>query len=312
MATEVNLVNAAEIKAALAELNDTSSPVNWVMLGYGNGKNDVVLVEKSTSGVSGLHEYLKQESANSKIYFILVELIAVTGDDYNPTKNVFITWIGKKVEAGIGKARSSQHRAELVHIIKDTAPVSCEYQTETAAEIQHDLIAQAITRLRPAYATTKVDEGAARKNLSKGGTGITSKLKVQNEDEVRAALRDIKGDSSEKWLILAYVEGQKETIELVKTGSGGLDTLAQEFPKDKVYFCFVNFQQDAPGTREKLNKFVLVSMVGNGVKPIVKARSAGQRQDVQDFILSERPVSTHYQPGSAKDLTAAAISQLLA
>jgi len=312
MATEVNIVDVASVKAALAELNDPKSPINWVMLGYGEKKNDVVLVEKSTSGVSGLQQYLQQESANSKIYFILVELIAVTGDDYNPVKNVFITWIGKKVEAGIGKARSSQHRAELVHIIKDTAAISCEYQTESAADIQHDLIAQAITRLRPAYATTKLDDGAARKNLSKGGTGITSKLKIQDEDSVRQALRDIKGDSSEKWLILAYVDGQKETVELIKTGSGGLSTLAQEFPKDKVYFCFVNFQQDAPGTREKLNKFVLVSMIGAQVKPIVKARSAGQRQDVQDFILSERPVHTHYQPGSSSDLTPHAINQLLA
>jgi len=311
MATEANIVDKQAVNAALAELNDTQSDTNWVMLGYGSGKNDIVLVEKSTSGVTGLQKYLAQEASASKIYFILLELVVV-GDEYNPVKNVFVTWIGNKVEAGINKARSSQHRAELVHLIKETAAISCEYQTETSKDIQHDLIAQAITRLRPVYATTKLDEGAARKGLSKGGTGITSKLTVQNDDEVRQALRDIKGDSSEKWLILAYVEGQKETIELVKSGSGGVQTLAQEFPKERVYYCYLNYQQDAPGTREKVNKFIFITMIGNQVKPIVKAKSAGQRQDVQDFILSERPVHTHYQPGSSSDLTAAAINQLLA
>jgi len=40
-------------------------------------------------------------------------------------------------------------------------------------------------------------------------------------------------------VILAYVEGKRDEIELVSSGSGGVAALQARYPTDRIYFCAV-------------------------------------------------------------------------
>lgn len=64
----------------------------------------------------------------------------------------------------------------------------------------------------------------------------------------------------------------------------------------------------ATGSRETVKKFTVVTLIGNDAKPLQKAKSAGQRQDITDFILSVVPVHGHYQPSHPGELTEETIS----
>jgi len=44
-------------------------------------------------------------------------------------------------------------------------------------------------------------------------------------------------------------------------------------------------------------------MIGQNVPPLQKARSASQRKDVSDFVLTVTPVNAHYQPNDASELS---------
>jgi len=302
--TQINIVDPEGVKRALGDLNNTTSSTNWVSLGYGEGKNDIILVDSGSGGI----EEVKNTLSADKILFVIVEVV-VTGDKYNPLKHVFISWIGRDVPAGISKARSAGHRHELIDFVKDVVSISCEYQTDQLTEISYDPIAQSITRMRPAYGSS-TEVSATRKEMSAGKSGGTpSKLIIMNEASVVSALKSV-FLAEKDWAILAYVIGKKDEVELVKTGVGGIQSLKNEFPADRIYFCLLRITVKTSG-RDTLPKFIIVTMVGNTVKPLQKARSAGQRQDISDFILLHVPFHTHYQPGSANELTEQAIMQLL-
>jgi len=258
-------------------------------------------------GTGGLDE-VKQQLEDDKIQFAVLE-VTVSGDEYSPVKHVFLTWIGKNVPAGIAKARSAGHRAELLSFVQEVVSISAEYQTDQHSEVSYDPIAQALTKMRPAYHTSKEVTNTRQAMSASKATGIkTSKLLVVDEANVIQALKSVfKGEKD--WVILAYVVGKKDEVELVKSGKGGLSSLRQEFPTDRIYFCVLRMMVNATG-REDIPKFIIVTMVGDNVKPLQKARSAGQRQDVCDFVLAHCPYHTHYQPGSAKELTEDAILSL--
>ncbi|KAL6076894.1 Coactosin-like protein [Balamuthia mandrillaris] len=297
---QVKVVDAREIGQALTALNSHDDPTNWVLMGYGQGINDIVFVGKGSGGLSEFKEQMQDD----KIFFAVLEVV-VKGDEYNPVKHVFFSWIGNQVPPGVMKARSSGHRTELVEWVKKFVSVSCEYQTEKRTDIHYDPIAQAITRMRATYHTSHepTQERQAMSRSSAQGGGSTSKLVIVDKAKVVAGLKEVY-EAKADWAILAYVEGKKDEVELVGTGSGGVEGLRNQFPTNRIYFCVLSLDYHAQGTRDTITKYCFVTLIGPEVKPLQKARSGGQRQDIWDFVLSVMPLHAHYQPGSARDLTA--------
>jgi len=99
---------------------------------------------------------------------------------------------------------------------------------------------------------------------------------------------------------------KKDEVEFLETGKGGLDTLRRLFPTDRIIYAM--FTLKVPTTaRESITKYILLSLVGSQVKPLQKARSGGQRQEIQEFIKRVLPVNAHFQPGGPSDLTVEAL-----
>jgi len=301
MATRANIVDPAQLKEELAKLGSTDDATNWVLLGYGEGKNDIVLTGSGNGGLEELRGLLD----DSKIQFAVIEVV-VKGDEYNPIKRVFISWIGKDVPPGLSKARAAGHKREVMDSINDTVSISTVFETGNISDINFETIAQSLTRIRPVYATSgEVPDEKKTMSKSYGSHGTQSRMRVINDDEAMTGLRAV-FDGSADWAILAYVEGQKDEVEFLESGTGGIDALKAHFPTNRIYFTMLSLKVPTMG-RETITKYILVTLVGSEVKPLQKARSGGQRAEIMDYVKKVLPVNAHYQPGNASELTRDAI-----
>jgi hypothetical protein len=291
----LNLLEPEKVNAALTQLRSIDDPTNWVLLGYGEGKNDVLYMGQGTGGLEEFREQMDQ----NRILFGIVEL-QVQGDEYNPVKYVLVAWIGNKVPSGLARARAAGHRAELIQAVKEYISISSEFQTSKKDDINYDNIAQSLTRMRPTYHTT-TQPSTERKQMSGGTSKGTSKLQIVDQERVEAGLREVYEGRAD-WCILSYVKDSKDEVEILETGSGGIEALQSRFPTDRIFFVMVSIHLTTTD-KGTITKFVLLTLVGPQVKPLQKARSGGQREEISQFILTVMPLHAHYQPGSARDLT---------
>jgi hypothetical protein len=52
-----------------------------------------------------------------------------------------------------------------------------------------------------------------------------------------------------------------------------------------------------------MTKNLLISMVGDAVPPMHKAKSSGHRDEIQEYILAVLPFHTQFQPNDKDDMT---------
>jgi len=295
-ATKFFLKDENEIIQHLKDLHHNESPTNWILLGY-QGSNAVSFIEKGTGGL----EEFKSKLVPDQVQYGVLELL-IQGDEYNPIKFVLVTWIGPKVSAGLGKARASAHRDELFDFIKKGLAISAQHQAESLHDLSYDQLAQAISRYRPTYGTSAPATGQ-RQNMSRATAtkGTLSTFAMVDRAACDTALKTVHEGSSD-WAILAYVVGKKDEVELVKTGTGGIEGLKKEFPSDRIFYALVRVQFKT-SAGDVLKKFVLVTMVGSEVPPLQKARSSAQRKDIADFIISAVPLNGNLQPNDPSELS---------
>jgi len=287
---EVNLVNPDETYAALQELNDTHNTTDWILFEYGTGKSDLKLAKKGAGGLEAFKKQLKSDA----VQYGVVQVI-INSDNYNPVKNSLVAWIGPNVKAGLLKARAAGQRATLYDLLTQKGkgiPIASQFAADKLEELSADNIGQSITRISSKYGTAKaVTE--ERQTMSKGGS-TTAQLTVLEQEDVESALKGVHS-AKHDWCILSYVRGQKSHIELIATGSGGVEGLKSQWPADRIYYCVARLI----GEQEKI---VLLTLIGPEVKPIEKAKSGVQRHEMSNFILSVTPLHGEYQPNDVSDL----------
>jgi len=297
---------------ALNELHDSTSKINWVMLKYKPGShNSVILGGKGDGGIDEFRATL----AEDQVQYGILE-VTVKGDGYNPVKYVLLTWIGPGLPPGLAKARAAGHRIDLREFIKHSACfVSCEHQAEDLKDVTYDEIAQAITRVRSTYNTSQtVDE--KRQEMSRSDLKVKkqlAKFQVVDEAATLGALSSVfKGEKD--WVAIAYVQGKKDVVELVGADTGSVTSLAKLYPKDRIIYAVLRLQVETQGMLGSLghniDKFVLITMIGDDVTPVQKARSAGQRQDIVDFIMQQCPFHGQFQPSNEHELVESEIRKV--
>jgi len=214
----------------LKALHSSEDKTNWVLLGY-EKKNEIVFTGSGSGGV----EEFKAKLVPDQIQYGALEL-SVQGDDYNPIKFVLMTWIGPKVSPGLGKARASAHRDDVFELVKKGVAISAQHQAENLEDITYEQLAQAISRYRPAYGTSApATEQRQVMSRSTATKGTLSTFQLVDREAAEAALRSIH-EGVNDWVILAYVQGKKDEVELVTTGKGGLDGLRAHFPTDRIFY----------------------------------------------------------------------------
>jgi len=297
--TKFNVRNENEIIETLKQLHNSENPINWVLLGY--DKNDLTLTDSGTGGLSELQAKLNVE----QIQYAAIELI-VKGDEYNPIKFVFLSWIGPKVGAGLEKARASAHRDLIIELINKGIPISAQHQAENLSEVSYEQLAQAVSRYRPTYgsATTATQQ---RQDMSRSSSKKQqlSTFKISDQGACETGLKSVTEGS---WAILAYVQGKKDEVEMVTTGTGGIDGLKQHFPKDRIFYGLLSTSFKTIAGNQLKN--TLVTMIGPDVPPLQKARSSAQRKEISDFVLSVVPLNFNFQPNDASEMQESVIAKM--
>jgi len=287
---EVNLVNPNELYISLQELNDPKNTVDWILLECGTGKSDLKFSKKGTGGLEAFKKELKPDAVQYGVVQVLIN-----SDEYNPVKNSLVAWIGPQVQAGLYKARAAGQRATLYNLLIQKGkgiPIASQFATDKLEELSADNIAHSITRISSKYGTAKtVTE--ERQIMSKGGSS-TGQLTVIEKEDVDAALKGVHS-AKHDWCILSYVRGQKSHIELIATGSSGVEGLKPHWPVDRIYYCVLRLTSEQ-------EKIVLLTLIGPEVKPMEKARSGVQRHEMSNYILSVTPLHGEYQPNDLVDL----------
>jgi len=97
---------------------------------------------------------------------------------------------------------------------------------------------------------------------------------------------------------------KKDEVELVTTGSAGIDGLRDNFPQDRIFYGLLCIKLKTSAGPDYIKKFILVTMIGASVPPLQKARSSAQRKDISDFIISAVPLNAHFQPNDTSEMTA--------
>ncbi|KAM7198474.1 hypothetical protein V8F33_004980 [Rhypophila sp. PSN 637] len=92
--------------------------------------------------------------------------------------------------------------------------------------------------------------------------------------EILAAYDDVRSDKSPtNWLLISYSAATGNQLVLTKTGTGGLEELANELDDTQVQYGYVRVEY-ANDAESKRVKFAVVIWIGNGAKVMRKARAS--------------------------------------
>ena len=293
--TSLQINDMTALQSELAKLQSVEDPTNWVLLTYQTKE----AVSASASGSGGLEEF-KRHLVPSQVLFGVLEF--VVGDshehDVSTRKFVLASWIGPDVPSGMQKARSAGHRSDLRAILHEHVAIAAEIQAEALDDLTLDAFAQAVSRMRGAYKKA-VDATPAHKAQA-SGRGGTSRFEVVDEPSAVAALESVSKGAND-YCILATVAGSRGQYELISAGSGGVAALKGLWPSDRVFFALTKIQQ-VTEDNQTFQKYVLISLVGEGVSPLARARTAGQSKEVADWLIAYVPFHGLYQPNDPSDL----------
>eukprot|EP01094_Clydonella_sp_ATCC50884_P003181 TRINITY_DN1244_c0_g1_i1.p1 TRINITY_DN1244_c0_g1~~TRINITY_DN1244_c0_g1_i1.p1 ORF type:complete len:331 (+),score=115.51 TRINITY_DN1244_c0_g1_i1:65-994(+) len=288
------------IREALEELRKNDSDMNWVLFGYKNPK----CLEMVGAGDGGLEE-LRGNLGEDQIRFAILEVV-VTGDQYNAVKFVLITWIGPEVKAGLAKARCAGHRKELVTLVTQSLAVASEYQPASLEQMTSADISAKLTRVAATYQDSvsvgkpKEDRQVMSRSHANSGDRKLSQLTLKDPDGIEEALRSVYREEN-NWAVLGYVAGTKDEIELRAVGKGPISELKPHVFPDQVSFCL--FSMKVTETTTTVTKFILLTWVGESVKPLTKARSSAHRTDLAEHIITIVPFHSHYPATCEDDLS---------
>mmetsp|Transcript_13090 Transcript_13090/g.17793 ORF Transcript_13090/g.17793 Transcript_13090/m.17793 type:complete len:303 (-) Transcript_13090:27-935(-) len=289
----LEILEEDKLVSILAQLRDEGDPLDWVIIGY-ESKGQLKPQTSGSGALAGFAKHLGED----KVQFGILSY-ALEGDQYNTSKNILITWIGPEAPGGMAKARAAAHRSQLRDFIQQHANIACELQASALEELNEDMVGQAISRTRGGVYST------ARSSTQKGpkkSSGGQSSLQFVDQDKIDESLKYV-AETKESYAIFAYVKGKKDEVEHLLTGKGDLENLAKNWPpSDRVYFCYCSIVYSL-GQFEEMNKFVLVTLIGDGVSPLARARSSGQRQELVNYIKQGNlPYHTEFQPNDVDQL----------
>jgi hypothetical protein len=131
-------------------------------------------------------------------------------------------------------------------------------------------------------------------------------LAVKDEAGVSAVLDKLRNSENPlNWVMFRYFD--RDTLEMCGSGEGGLDELRKSLVENEIRFVILEVV--ITGDDYNAVKFVLITYIGQGVSAgIGKARAAGHRQELVDFVKKTMAISAEYQASNLDELNSREIS----
>jgi hypothetical protein len=280
---DVTFIEENWIKNAIADVRNDNTETDWALVKSDAGQ--IELVDVGTGGVEELSTKLTPDG----VYYGIVRIMQQI-DNSITTKFAFVHYIGEQVRP-TAKAKISTHKGTVSKIFQ---PYHVELVTSDIGELTTDNLWGLITAASgtksnvldkqgapastPKAPTTKVS--AVRSPVS---TGTGGGLEFNNVDELRGYLQDVRNDQTPtNWLLLTYAANSKNALELVGTGTGGADELAQHLEDSKVYYGIVRAEEVID--QSVTVKFAFVHYLGDRTPPLLKARVSTHKGVAEAFF----------------------------
>jgi len=286
-----------KIGPVLDNVRNDQDSTNWMLLSY-QDTNDELFFDESGSG--GFDEMITRLGDNDVKYGVF--RIVVDGDEYNTVKYMLLTWIGTNVSPGLGKARCAAHRDDLYNFVKTYIGIAGEYQPATRDDLTYEAVSAKLTSVSSQYHSTTSDTSVQTKMSRSHVTGKSGKRsKLSLDDNIADGLKKVLNGEA-NWCLFGYSD--RETLVFKQVGSGDIGSLKEFFDPNEINFALFSFTfVPEDGDCDKLTKNLLISMVGDSVAPMWKAKSSGHRDEIQEYILAILPFHTQFQPNDKEDLT---------
>eukprot|EP01133_Synstelium_polycarpum_P012628 gene12628-14825_t len=267
----LQLINESEIKSAIVDLRNDKTPTDWVLLTFEDNKSrKVILAGSGTGGVEAMSAHLN----SSTIGFSLIRKIDKI-DDSETVKYAFIQWIGD--DAGtMQKAFVSIATSNIKTLFGN---YHVDFQISNLSEISDDIVINKI-RETSGSGSRVLDVNGQRSQSSGVSSSVRSGARTNvgaskeavslgNEEEIRAALREFRDDSSDvDWVLFGY-EGDS-TIVLTGKGSGGPSALIEQLTDETVGYGLVRVVEKIDNSNTV--KFAFINWVGDNIPRMLRAR----------------------------------------
>jgi len=287
----IQFINESEIKAAINDVRNDSTPTDWVLLGYESPKSsNFVLLGSGTGGANELATHLEP----SMVGFGLVRKTDRI-DDSETVKFAFVNFIGDRVGI-LQKGRISVHVSAVKQFVGQS---HVDIAAATPDEVTDVIVMQKIqdtsgtrTRVldgsgsRPSAGSPSSSSRSAGSVKSSSAPKSSEHLSISNESEYKNILKELRtgGESGINWVLFGYEGGDSNTITLLGQGHGGVEELASHLNDKLVGYGLVKEIEKIDESNTV--KFAYINWIGEEIPRMLRARLGTHSGAIKDFLGS--------------------------
>ncbi|KYR02663.1 putative actin binding protein [Tieghemostelium lacteum] len=311
----LKLQNEPEIREALKEFRSDASDVNWVLFGYeGGNSNNIVLLGKGTQGTQELISNLTPEIVGYGLVRIVEKI-----DNSNTVKFAFINWVGENIPRML-RARLGTHIGTIKELVQ---PYHVDIKCSVPSEISEDIVVDTISRSSgtklnvlagtSSPSSSSPSSGGSYRGTSSGSSGgykpssvptsSGSVINIENEAEVKAAIKDVRADSTDtNWCLVGYKNDN--TLTLLGSGNGGTDELVSHLKSNIVGYGLVR-EVEKIDLSETI-KFAFIDFVGEEIPRMLRAKLGTHSGKVKELF---QPYHVDLHPTQVSEISSEIITQ---
>lgn len=289
MSTNVEIKDESSLKGALLDVRSDFSSTNWMLAGHWEGNPNIIHFKASGSG--GASEMIGKLEDGEVMYGLvrLEELV----DSYveKTVKFVYIHWIGESVPFTKKGKFGVVHGSVEVHF----QPSHCVIETGQRADLGEEEMMNVISEtsgrtnkvLEASAAAQRQDRGfTSSSNVIKTGKAQNSfqtpgAVAVNIDGFLTEAIVDVRSDGiAVNWCVGSYEEkNPKKPIVLSGKGTDGLGGILPLLESDVVAYALLRVMDVVDEISTV--KFVFITWVGEGVKPMTKGKISTHKSTVE-------------------------------
>jgi hypothetical protein len=142
----------------------------------------------------------------------------------------------------------------------------------------------------------------------------SKQINFSNPDSIDEALKDVRNDQTPTdWALLGYAnmaQTKEMDIELVGSGTGGVEELKQHLRDDNIFYGIVRLTDDIDTGIGVVSavKFAFIHFMGNDIKPLARARVTTHKSPVSEVF---QPYHVETFASKSDELTQQQLSELV-
>lgn len=290
----IKFIDEEDCRNAIKDVRNEKGDIDWAVISYegpsGPASQRLKLLAKGGGGISKLKEVLADNIIG---YALLRETDQI--DESITVKFVFINWLGDTAPR-MQKSRISIHLGPIRTFI---GQFHVDLIASNSSELTHEIIMQKIMDTSGSGSRV-IDHKTGGKQLNAqvakrasvsfqksvvpggGSKSAGDQLVFPQEDDLTAALKDVRTTDSFDWVLFTYENPKTNNIVFLGKGNGGVAEMSQHLVDDIAAYGLVKKIEVID--ESQTIKFCFVCWVGENVNRMLRARLGVHKGAIQAFF----------------------------